>query len=44
MALRQKFKIDGWNIGEGYPPYVIAEMSANHGNDLNNSIEREFIK
>ena len=44
MAFKQQFKIDGCSIGEGCPPYIIAEMSANHGNDLNNSIEREFIK
>ena len=31
-------------ISKKHKPYVIAEMSANHGNDLNNSIEREFIK
>jgi len=28
------FKIDGIEIGEGCKPYVIAEMSANHGNDI----------
>jgi N-acetylneuraminate synthase len=31
-----KIKINDRNIGEGYPPYVIAEMSANH----NGSLER----
>ena len=39
MAFRQKFEIDGCYIGEGCPTYVIAEMSANHGNDLNKAIE-----
>ena len=39
MAFRQKFEIDGCYIGEGCPTYVIAEMSANHGGDLNNAIE-----
>jgi len=28
------FKIDGCEIGEGCKPYIIAEMSANHGNDI----------
>ena len=39
MAFKQQFKIDGCSIGEGCPPYIIAEMSANHGNDLNKAIE-----
>lgn len=32
------FVINGRNIGEGFPPYIIAELSANH----NGSIERAF--
>jgi N-acetylneuraminate synthase/pseudaminic acid synthase len=36
---KQKFKINGRSIGEGCKPYIIAEMSANHGNDLNKAIE-----
>ena len=30
----KKIKIDGAKIGDGYKPYIIAEMSANHGNSL----------
>lgn len=30
-------KIKGRNIGIDYPPYVIAEMSANHNGDINNA-------
>ncbi|WP_130537796.1 pseudaminic acid synthase [Thiomicrorhabdus indica] len=30
-------KINGRNIGIDYPPYVIAEMSANHNRDINNA-------
>lgn len=32
-------KIKDRYIGEGYPAYIIAEMSANHGGDLNRAIE-----
>ena len=39
MAFKKQFNIDVFTIGEGFPPYVIAEMSANHGNDLNKAIE-----
>jgi len=30
-------KIDGRKIGVNYPPYVIAEMSANHNGNINNA-------
>lgn len=33
------FTIDGISIGEGCKPYIIAEMSANHANDINLAIE-----
>lgn len=33
------FEIDGRLVGEGCEPYVIAEMSANHGNDIKKAIE-----
>ncbi|SVD91562.1 uncharacterized protein METZ01_LOCUS444416, partial [marine metagenome] len=39
MTFKQQFEIDGRLVGEGCPTYVIAEMSANHGNDLNKAIE-----
>ncbi len=35
----KKFKIDNTEIGEGCYPYIIAEMSANHGNNINTAIE-----
>ena len=31
--------IDGVSIGEGHPPYVVAEMSANHNGKLENALE-----
>lgn len=35
----QTFEINGRKIGKGCEPYIIAEMSANHGNDINKAIE-----
>lgn len=35
----ETFEIDGRKIGEGCEPYIIAEMSANHGNNLDTAIE-----
>ena len=29
-----EFEIEGRKIGDGHPPYVIAELSCNHNNDL----------
>ena len=37
--LNKTVTIDGVKIGEGQYPYIIAEMSANHGNDINKAIE-----
>lgn len=37
--LNQNFQINGRYIGKDYAPYIIAEMSANHGNDINKAIE-----
>lgn len=38
MYFNKKFAIDGTEIGEGCKPYIIAEMSANHGNNLEKAI------
>jgi pseudaminic acid synthase len=34
----REFKIDGCMIGDNHKPYIIAEMSANHNNDINTAI------
>ena len=33
------FSIDGRTVGEGYPPYVIAELSANHNGSLERALQ-----
>jgi len=37
MTKNQKFAIAGREIGSDHPPYVIAEMSANHNGNINNA-------
>ena len=32
-------EIDGIKIGRNYPPYIIAEMSANHNGNIENAFE-----
>jgi N-acetylneuraminate synthase len=35
--MKSSIEINGRKIGHNYPPYVIAEMSANHNGDINNA-------
>lgn len=35
----RKLKIDGRLIGKNYPPYIIAELSANHNGQLENALQ-----
>jgi len=37
-VFNKKFKIDGVEVGVSCKPYIIAEMSANHANDINVAI------
>jgi len=39
MTFSNRFSIDGKAVGTGCPTYIIAEMSANHGNDLGRARE-----
>ena len=40
--MRNPIKIDNTYIGEGFSPYIIAEMSGNHNGDINRA--KELIK
>lgn len=33
------FEIDGCGVGSGYPPYIVAELSANHNGKLSNALK-----
>ncbi|MGB9498866.1 MAG: pseudaminic acid synthase [Dissulfuribacterales bacterium] len=37
--MSQGIKINNWVIGNGYPTYIIAEMSANHNHDYNKAVK-----
>jgi N-acetylneuraminate synthase len=37
--MNQEIKIDGRKIGLSYPPYIIAEMSANHNGNIDNAFQ-----
>ena len=34
-----RFEIDGCGVGSGYPPYIVAELSANHNGKLSNALK-----
>lgn len=37
--MKQYITIDGCKIGPDYPPYIIAELSANHNGDINRAFQ-----
>lgn len=37
--MNKSIKINGTSIGEKFPPYIVAEMSANHNGDINNALQ-----
>ncbi|MBF0282571.1 MAG: pseudaminic acid synthase [Zetaproteobacteria bacterium] len=39
MTLQNKININGVDIGENFPPYMIAEMSANHNGQIDNAFK-----
>ena len=42
MKNKRYIEIEGTKIGKEFPPYLIAEMSANHNGNIN--IAKEIIK
>ncbi|HAS6344858.1 TPA: pseudaminic acid synthase [Vibrio vulnificus] len=39
MSQRESIEIDGRKIGPDHPPYIIAELSANHNGDINRAFK-----
>ena len=39
MGSNEMFKIDGYEISENNPPYIIAEISANHNGKIENALK-----
>ncbi len=37
--MNKSISINGVKIGKDYPPYIIAEMSANHNGDINAALK-----
>ena len=37
--MKQCIEINRRRIGEGYPTYIVAEMSANHNQDFNQAVK-----
>ena len=37
--MKKSFKLGKYNIGEGYPPFIIAEMSGNHNQSLDRALK-----
>lgn len=37
--MKLTIQIDGRNIGPDHPPYIIAELSANHNGKLENALQ-----
>ena len=37
--MNKKIKINGIEIGQDYPPYIVAEMSANHNGKISNALK-----
>ena len=37
--MNKYIKINGTSVGEKFPPYIVAEMSANHNGDIKNAFQ-----